>query len=111
MLFIWLLFAHFIGDFALQTDFMIKYKGKFWVAMVAHVMTYTGIIALVSFIIPFSLWFLPLIAITHYWVDYKKMKIIENDNHLITEPTLKGLVIIDQLIHICVLLLIVLIPI
>ena len=33
---IWLIFAHFIGDFALQSDWMANNKGYKWIIMFAR---------------------------------------------------------------------------
>lgn len=41
---IWLLFAHFIGDFGLQKEWIALNKGKYPYLMFAHSMIWTGCI-------------------------------------------------------------------
>ena len=41
---IWLIFAHFIGDFALQKEWVALNKGKYWYLMIAHCMIWTACI-------------------------------------------------------------------
>ena len=39
---IWLIFAHYIGDFALQKEWVSYNKGRMWYLMVAHCAIWTG---------------------------------------------------------------------
>ena len=39
---IWLIFAHFIGDWALQSDWVAQNKGKHWFVLLAHSMIWTA---------------------------------------------------------------------
>ncbi len=41
----WVLFAHCIGDFALQTEYIVKNKGKWTGFLVAHCFIYMGCMA------------------------------------------------------------------
>lgn len=41
---IWLIFAHFIGDWSLQPEWVAHNKGKLWFVMVAHCAVWTGIV-------------------------------------------------------------------
>jgi hypothetical protein len=41
---IWLLFAHFIGDIALQSDWQAQNKGTKWYVMLSHCMIWTACI-------------------------------------------------------------------
>lgn len=41
---IWLIFAHFIGDWAFQSEWVAENKGKYWFVMFAHCMIWTGCI-------------------------------------------------------------------
>lgn len=43
-LFLWLLFAHFVGDFVLQSHRMSTLKSKDWGVLFEHVAIYTGTI-------------------------------------------------------------------
>ena len=42
----WVLFAHYIGDWALQPQWIGMSKGKYWYVMLSHCMVYTGIVAI-----------------------------------------------------------------
>lgn len=46
MSFIWLIFAHFIGDIALQSSWQADNKGKLWYVMLSHCMIWTAMISL-----------------------------------------------------------------
>ena len=41
---IWLIFAHVIGDIALQSDWQAQNKGKYWIVMLWHSLIWTGCI-------------------------------------------------------------------
>lgn len=43
---VWLLFIHFLGDFAFQTNWMATQKSRSLKALFAHVGTYTAILTL-----------------------------------------------------------------
>jgi len=45
-LFIFLVFVHFVADFALQSEFMAKYKQESWFIMTVHCIIWTGSIIL-----------------------------------------------------------------
>ena len=42
--FIWLVFAHYIGDFALQSEWMSRAKGQLQYIMIAHCVIWTACI-------------------------------------------------------------------
>lgn len=44
--FLWLVFAHFIGDITLQTEWQAKNKGKHWYIMLVHCMIWTALICM-----------------------------------------------------------------
>lgn len=46
--FVLILWAHFVGDFVLQTDWQAKNKSKRWDAMLPHVATYTMTLAVAA---------------------------------------------------------------
>ena len=80
MNFIWLLFAHFIGDWSLQTSFMSKYKSKHWFILFAHCMVYTGVIAIaLQYLGILEPWKLAFIFIGHYVMDYTKGKLAHSE--------------------------------
>ena len=90
-LLLWVIGAHFIGDYAMQSDWMAKNKGKSIYVMIAHCAIYTVVCA-----IPFEMfgacipWVMGIIFITHFFSDYLKCN------------NLYGLAI-DQTIHILIL--------
>ena len=75
--FMWLLFAHFIGDWALQPRWIGENKGNYKELMFAHCMIYTACCAValkfigIGNIIVWSIW----ILISHYLVDYWKCRV------------------------------------
>lgn len=42
----WLLFAHFIGDWSTGNSWVSEAKGKYWMVMVAHCFMYTAVCTL-----------------------------------------------------------------
>ncbi len=44
--FLWLVFAHFVGDIALQSGWQANNKGKYWYVMLAHCMIWTALICI-----------------------------------------------------------------
>lgn len=44
--FLWMVFAHVIGDIALQSDWLAQNKGKYFVCMIWHSVIWTGCICL-----------------------------------------------------------------
>ncbi len=76
----WLIFAHFIGDWALQNRWMADNKGKYKEVMFAHCMIYTACCAMAlryvgigEKVLMWSIW----ICISHYIIDYWKCWIEE----------------------------------
>lgn len=94
-----ILFAHSLGDYFLQTDYLAMNKGKDKYILCIHSILYTFAIAFVfkNEINQFWYW---LILITHIMIDYIKAvgitpNIMGNKNALI----------LDQIIHYLILLL------
>ncbi len=85
-----LIACHFIGDFALQSEFISKNKGKSWEINFYHAITYTSVFILFSNI---SLSFYILIFFSHLIIDPLKSRygIIKN-------------IYTDQALHIIILL-------
>ena len=77
---IWLLFAHFIGDWGLQTSFMSQYKSKYWLVMFAHCMVYTGIMAIaLQYLGLLTVWKILFIFSGHYVIDFFKGKLAHSE--------------------------------
>jgi hypothetical protein len=76
-LFDWLLVAHLVGDFLLQTDGMAKHKVHRWPWMLRHVGLYMAVISVVLLIYglrqPDALWAVVIVwlflALTHVILD------------------------------------------
>jgi hypothetical protein len=70
---IWLLFAHFIGDIALQSDWQAQNKGKYWYVMFSHAMIWTGCICItLQYLDIFALWKVLILCPPHMICDYWK---------------------------------------
>lgn len=65
MLALYIILAHMVGDYVIQTDWMAQEKTKRWLPAVAHGVTYTLPYALVTQSIPALL----IICITHIIID------------------------------------------
>ena len=75
MNFIWLLFAHYIGDIALQNKWQSENKGKFWYAMFSHCMVWTAVICFgLQFLGIFAFWKVLFLLFGHWAADYWKSR-------------------------------------
>ena len=55
--FIWLIFAHFIGDIALQTSWQADNKNKYWYVMLSHCIIWTACVSVaLQYIGSFAIW-------------------------------------------------------
>jgi len=76
----WLLFAHFVADWGLQTPFMSDNKSKHWLIMFAHCTVYTGIIAItLQYLEIITLWKIIFIFIGHFIGDTTKGKFAKSE--------------------------------
>jgi len=74
--FIWLIFAHYIGDIALQSDWQAKNKGKLWYVMLSHCMIWTACISLgLQFLGIFAFWKAIFLFFGHWISDAMKSKV------------------------------------
>jgi len=75
-MFLWLIFAHVIGDIALQGEFLAMNKGKIWWCMLWHSIIWAGCIcfALEYLGIPTPLWKWIFLIGLHYTIDEWKCK-------------------------------------
>lgn len=70
MEFIWLLFAHYIGDIALQSSWQADNKGKYWYIMFSHCMIWTACVSVVlEYLGLFALWKVLFLLLGHYACD------------------------------------------
>jgi len=96
--FIILIFAHLIGDFPLQGEFLSKTKGKNLYLLSVHAGIWTGCIATAGYLLGFAIDGMDLawLFFVHAAVDYLKAKPVGIFKKL--NPLGKGLMI-DQLLH------------
>ncbi len=80
--FFWLLFAHCIGDMVFQTQFIIQYKGKDWLAMISHIIIYTGCIAIaLVYLNIFHWWKILFVMFGHLMIDRWKSRTPRDKAH------------------------------
>jgi hypothetical protein len=78
-IFIYLLVAHMIGDWAIQTSWMAAEKAKSFLPLLAHVVTYHififGALFLAGVSIVNALWATLFLAVTHAFLDNRSFEI------------------------------------
>lgn len=78
-IFIYLLVAHFIGDWIIQTSWMAAEKSKNFLALLTHVVTYHvftfGALYLVGIDLVDALWATLFLAVTHAFLDNRRFEI------------------------------------
>ena len=104
-LFVWyMILAHFIGDYVLQTRFLAVTKGKEWYNMLVHCILYTGSVGTVLIIrtnlLPY--YGLALLFISHWLIDTWKCRQLEIDSSC-EDTDKRAYLYIDQLSHFMVL--------
>lgn len=94
----YLLFAHYIADYPLQSDFLAQTKGKYWYSLMVHCFLYSMTIGTAMVLMKgyFSISSMMIIYITHVAIDYCKA------NAKNKEKALTTYLYIDQLAHILV---------
>ena len=71
--FIWLIFAHFIGDGALQSEWVAVHKGRKPHVMFGHAMIYVTCVSVVlQGLGIYAFWKVPFIVIGHMCCDWVK---------------------------------------
>jgi hypothetical protein len=97
-MFIWLLFAHFLGDIAFQSDWQAQNKGKKWYVMLSHAMIWGACISMaLQYLGIFSLWKAILLVLGHIVIDSWKCRQPKDDAHW-------WMIYPDQFAHLCQLL-------
>jgi hypothetical protein len=67
---LWLIFAHYIGDVALQSNWQADNKAKQWYVMFCHVMVYTAVISFaLQYVGLLKLWKIAFIFVGHFICD------------------------------------------
>ncbi len=76
--FVWILLAHWMGDYAFQTSKMAVGKSRHFKWLVLHVITYTGVLLVCSFILfppKVAISFLVINCILHGITDFFTSKL------------------------------------
>ena len=111
MNFIWLLFAHYIGDIALQSEGVATNKCKTWYVMFSHCMIWTAAICFtLQWLGIYSFWKAIFLLCGHYIIDKlkcKKPSFFTVNEHIFPENW--HFVYYDQIAHIIQLLVVFLI--
>ena len=67
---IFVIFGHFIGDFAFQTEWQYKNKGRYWYVLLSHGMIWTGVISgVLLYFDVFEIWKAMFLLIGHILMD------------------------------------------
>ena len=76
MIFLWLLAGHFLGDFAFQSEWLVKQKGKSWEVNGYHALVHAATVLVVAKIGGFDLSYLAigLLLVLHFLVDPLKSR-------------------------------------
>ena len=88
MQFMWLIFAHFIGDWALQSDWIAKNKEQYWYVMLAHCMIWTCCICIALQFIgtPIVIWTILFLVVGHGVCDTIKARANPEGNWWLIYP-------------------------
>lgn len=69
------MFAHYIGDTAIQTDFQAQNKGKYWYIMLCHCMVWTGCVSIaLQYSGTFQYYDVPFLILGHALMDSWKSR-------------------------------------
>lgn len=96
--FVILLGAHFVGDYALQTPYLVENKGKSLYVLTAHSAVWSFCIAMTAWLlgfIPTVFAMVVILFIPHFVVDKMKVRKL----YLFAGLTDKQMLALDQIIH------------
>ena len=92
---IWLIFAHFFGDFAFQSDIMSIEKGRRWYVLGSHAMIWTACISIaLAFQFNFAYWKAIFLFLGHFTIDMAKTRLPK-------EQRMGWGMYLDQFLHLC----------
>lgn len=92
---LWILLAHFLLDYPLQSDFLAQTKSKYWYSLFAHSMIYgLGMAFVFKLLGLFTIWKAIVLVVSHIIIDYKKATAKDKNK------TLTTYLYIDQVWHI-----------
>ena len=84
---IWIIFAHYIGDWGLQNPWVAANKGKYWMVMVAHCMVWTACICIaLQWLGIMALWKALFLLTGHIVVDEIKCRLVPGDRWWLIYP-------------------------
>ena len=87
-------FAHYIGDYVFQGDFLAQTKGKYWYSLFVHSFLYAMTIGFtLEFIGVFTMWKLAILLASHMIIDYTKAN-AQNKTYALTRY-----LYVDQMLH------------
>lgn len=102
-LFVWyMIFAHFIGDYVLKTEWLSATKGKEWYNMLVHCILYTGSVGwvLINWTNTFPYPGMICLFVSHWLIDTWKCN---TSSVPVTKWDEKGYLYLDQIFHFMVL--------
>ena len=99
-LFLWLIFAHALSDWSLQSRFVAEQKANHFIVMFMHCVVWVGCVCIVTtFFDAFEMWHVPFLFIGHAICDYGKSKLLPKITLCQDDKKAWKLVYIDQIIH------------
>ena len=91
---IWLIFAHYIGDWGLQSTWMAENKNKYFEVMFAHCMIWTGCVCIgLEYLGIYHIWKVIFLFVGHWIVDKWKADRYKSDKDM-------WMLHVDQVAHI-----------
>lgn len=111
-----LIFAHFVGDYVFQSAWISEMKKtKFW-PMIVHCFLYTGCIGFVltGWLYKISWWTFGIIFLSHWLIDNFRIALDKSRKRIMwqrnfADNKFKGIsTFVDQTLHFCVLVLLIL---
>lgn len=95
-LIIFIIGAHYIADFPLQSEFLAMNKGKKWYLLFAHAMIYTTTISITLLLLGvYADWKFAVLLISHYFIDRWKSHEPADEAHW-------HLIYYDQALHLLI---------
>lgn len=69
----WIIFAHFIGDWGIQNPWVATEKAKSWMVMIAHCIVWTGCVCIaLQWLGLYAFWKLLVLLLGHIIMDKTK---------------------------------------
>jgi len=75
---LWIVFAHYIGDWGLQNPWVATEKAKSWLVMISHCMVWSGCVCIALRLLGlYASWKLPVLLLGHIIMDKTKCVLTE----------------------------------